>query len=918
MKRFIAFILAVFLMPVMCINSSAEEISSSEYENMATGLLRTLEVIDEEYNCGDYITRNEFSVIICRLAGITVSAETTSRVFSDVSEESEYAPYIKCISDMGLISGYSDNTFRGEENISVMETLTVLIRLLGYSEIAAVKGGYPTGYVSIAKQLKLLSGTACGFNGIITKGELAVISANALEREIYSVSSVEGDSVVMEASGVTLLKSSFGISVFDGIVEATEVTRLMGDAEDVSSRFIIVGEQMILSEDVEANEFLGYSVKAYCEEKASGMFCLRFISLKPGENEVTEIKISEIDGIEDYNILLMDENGKIKKYPYGKTSPVIYNGISTTASFEYGMLSGAEGAVKLLDNTGDGKADVVFVDIYTDITVGAIDNSSFTVYDMYDKNNKILLDTYSDNPYVLIYNSDGMEIPFNVIKKYSVISIEKTLEDSKQTLVKAYVSDHKLNGKIEAINRNEDGVYITVNGTEVELTTACGINCKNEIEVGRFVEAGINVYGKCAYIKNMAGEFNYGYIVDAGKEDSFEGKILVKILTPDVQASVYYVSDKTIVDGKEFKNHNSEILTALNKGAEASLYVSGKKPDGLAIEPDCYCQTVRYRIDSDGNIDYIDTVLNTSSDGFVPGSRSNADGDNRLYMYNGGTLRYKINGRNLDGKIVVPANSLILRIPDVTNADFDYTDVENYKKGSSTMFADNGMYNVSAFFDGGDKIAADFFNVISVGATGWLGTSDPLPVFVKKTIVVTPDGEVVKKITLLEDGKTKELLCDKDIEFVIPEGNEISGKLSINDLKPGDLISYIEGKDGYMTDFELNYRAEDDMFIKGLRYDSDFNSAFRLISAYVGRVEEDGFEFKVTDDISEMENDDNFEVMLKPSCKITIYDGNEKGKNKVRSGSFNDFIGYDKANADCTKIIMQQRYSQAIMIYIIR
>ena len=85
---------------------------------------------------------------------------------------------------------------------------------------------------------------------------------------------------------------------------------------------------MILSEDVEANEFLGYSVKAYCEEKASGMFCLRFISLKPGENEVTEIKISEIDGIEDYNILLMDENGKTKKYPYGKTSPVIYNGIS--------------------------------------------------------------------------------------------------------------------------------------------------------------------------------------------------------------------------------------------------------------------------------------------------------------------------------------------------------------------------------------------------------------------------------------------------------------------------------------------------------------------------------------------------------------------------------------------------------------
>lgn len=919
MKRIIALFLAVSFFPLICNVSFAEESAVNEFEKCATGLLSAISVIDEEYNPEEYVSRNEFARMVCKLAGFS-DGDLSSEIspFSDVSSDSEFAPYIRCIRELKIISGYSDGTFRGEENISVMEVLTVFLRLLGYSKLAAVKGAYPAGYVMLAKQLKLLSGAGCGFDGEITKGNLAIIAVNALESEIYSAASVEGDSVVMENSGTTLLKSSFGITLFEGIVDATEVTRLFGDADDISSRFIMVDGLLILSEDVQANDFLGYSVKAYCEEKASGMFSLRYIAVNPGENTVYEMNVSEIDGIKDYNVILADENGKEKKYSYVKTAPVIYNGISTTEAFEYEMLSGAEGSLKLLDNNGDGKADVVFLNIYTDITVGATDSVSFTVYDMYDKNNNVQLDTYSDNPYVVIYNSEGMEIPFSVIKKRSVISIEKTLPDSGQTLIKAVVSDSKVSGKLEAVFSDGIETFITVNGETYSVTSTCLKNCEKEIEVGRVIEAGLDKYGKCAYIRNITGEFSFGYIIHAGKENAFEGKVNIKLLTTGGEAGIYSLSEKFNIDGREYKNYGDDLLSALNKGAEASLWLKGKKPENLNVEADFYTQPVRYRLNGNGEIDYIDTVLNESHEGSVLGTRANMNGNNRLYMFHEGALRYKINGRSLEGKIVVPADAVILQIPSYDDADKGYRNAENYKLVRSSMFADNQLYDVAAFFDGSDRISAGLYTVNYSSTTGWLGTSSPLPVFISCSTAVAPDGSVAKKVILFENGNSKTMFCENDTEFVIPEGNSISGSLRIDDLKTGDVISYVEGKEGYITDFELNYRAEDNLFIKGMRYDSDINGAFRFVSAYINRVEEDGFEMKVTDDISKMSDPEGMETLLKPSCKITVYDKSAKGKNRVRTGSYSELIGYEKAGSSCSQIIIQQRYIQSIMIYIVR
>jgi len=267
-KRLISLMLVFIISFSFVVVSQAEEEISMETAN-AVGLLKALGIADDSYLPRDNITRNDFIKIIYYLAGFAEPDLKTkpSSPFLDVSGDNGYIHYISEVKSMGLISGYSDNTFRGDENISFMEAMTITVRLLGYSKLAGAKGGYPTGYSIVAKELKLLNGMENTYSGYITKGDLAVLLANALETPVYSVDEVSQDNVKM-SSGRQLMESSFNMHLVKGIMEANDLTRLTGDAITVPSGGIIVNGQLIHTGKINPREYLGYSVKAYCKNNS--------------------------------------------------------------------------------------------------------------------------------------------------------------------------------------------------------------------------------------------------------------------------------------------------------------------------------------------------------------------------------------------------------------------------------------------------------------------------------------------------------------------------------------------------------------------------------------------------------------------------------------------------------------------------
>ncbi|MCD7947824.1 MAG: S-layer homology domain-containing protein, partial [Oscillospiraceae bacterium] len=84
------------------------------------------------------ITRGEFSALIIQYLEVSASGTST---FSDVSADDWTAGYIAAAADRGLMSGYSDGTFRPDASITRAEAVTVFNRLLGRDTSATLFDG---------------------------------------------------------------------------------------------------------------------------------------------------------------------------------------------------------------------------------------------------------------------------------------------------------------------------------------------------------------------------------------------------------------------------------------------------------------------------------------------------------------------------------------------------------------------------------------------------------------------------------------------------------------------------------------------------------------------------------------------------------------------------------------------------------
>jgi hypothetical protein len=85
-----------------------------------------------EFEAADYdapITRGRFINVFMRLLGASASVDGESR-FADVSAGSEYYAASAAASDMGLVSGYSDGTFRQDATIQRQELFAIVGRAL--------------------------------------------------------------------------------------------------------------------------------------------------------------------------------------------------------------------------------------------------------------------------------------------------------------------------------------------------------------------------------------------------------------------------------------------------------------------------------------------------------------------------------------------------------------------------------------------------------------------------------------------------------------------------------------------------------------------------------------------------------------------------------------------------------------------
>ena len=138
-------------------NKSDKEELSKTYE---MGILNENGIIvgdpDGDLREDDEITRAEFAAVLCRAMGCEDETENDNlkqkNYFPDVPAEHWAAGYVNFAYENGAISGFPDGNFYPEEKVTNEQVIKMLIGAWGYSDEAEKNGGYPNGYMKVAKE----------------------------------------------------------------------------------------------------------------------------------------------------------------------------------------------------------------------------------------------------------------------------------------------------------------------------------------------------------------------------------------------------------------------------------------------------------------------------------------------------------------------------------------------------------------------------------------------------------------------------------------------------------------------------------------------------------------------------------------------------------------------------------------------
>ena len=133
-------------------------------------------------NYDAYVTRAEFVKMAINASS---SKETAANIklnvslFPDVKNSYWGASYISVAINNGLVNGYLDGTFKPNNNVTLEEAVTIVLRLLGYTDGDLV-GSYPSAQLNKYKSLELDKNITANKGEKLTREDCMILLYNAL------------------------------------------------------------------------------------------------------------------------------------------------------------------------------------------------------------------------------------------------------------------------------------------------------------------------------------------------------------------------------------------------------------------------------------------------------------------------------------------------------------------------------------------------------------------------------------------------------------------------------------------------------------------------------------------------------------------------------------------------------------------
>ncbi len=796
LKKVLALVVAVAMIASMGLVASAanySDVASNASYADAVNLLSNLGIItgfeDGTFRPDETVTRAQAAAMIVRMLGLADEVEMGETDFTDVAADNWASGYINVAYANGIINGMGDGTFNPEGEVTYGQIVKMIVCALGYEPVALANGGYLGGGYLYAG-----SAQVTGFTKGVAGTANAAASRATVARLIYNALEVE----LMD-------QTSFSTGINGSTYEVLE-------------------NKTILSEKLELEKVDGVIVETYLSDYA----------YEEGDNTVTLVvtKSYADDEVAMYEaadelVLVADGTDAATLLGYTVTAYVGENEDGDEAVFAVAAKAGKNSALVL---------DTELIE--------AIDETSIVYYK--SETAKSTTEAEIQN-FVEIKNNDVEDIANMVVNGFNVGEVDLDIVSKVANLDEITLLDNDNDGDFEFVFATipaDDAVEFVVADVvqDDDIWTFTDEDEENEFEIdyenedmlftvvkdGKIVEADaieagnvitvldasapvVTVYVSSVVVEGTVDEVDDEvYTINgndyelssiamadetlaAGDEGLFyvnaSGKIaFVDTVNSIAGADLVYVIDADLSEG-DFGDDEYLVKVVTATGAVEVLTIKSKKVDVYTAEEEAE--------------DLTDAEAYEFVDGFegLVKIDTTAAGEIAVIYFPGSEEGFVANDRYYEeneveykeargtyGSVDLTADVLVFH-KDTTEEDLeDAITVTTV----GALFDDESSYKFTAY---GEEDEVPEVLVVEDAKTA-LSTEAPVMVVTKISDVVADDEDTVK-ITGVVAGATVSVIVDPDEVNALPE------------LEKGNVVLYAESGE-YVTDVEVLYTSNEE------------------------------------------------------------------------------------------------------------
>ena len=772
MKKIIGLLLVMCMMVIPV--SAYNDVSNDSNVFEAVTVLSNLDILngfeDGSFKPNQTITRAEMAKVIC-LALDCSNVSSAATPFDDVSPKHWANTYINTAYDLGIINGYGDGNFGPEDPVTYEQAVKMLVSALGYEKKAQSLGGYPTGYMMVANQEGITSGTTN--TGAANRGTVAKLTYNALTVPMMDQTSWGTNEQFNAIPTQSLLWSKLDAVKAEVVIDTIPLNK---DAETINlsmtsknvdkvaraNNFKDLDEDSITIIPVKINGvdlagLQGLKTTVILDKSDIDDIKLLGVVSKAGKNVSIDVDAELLVDDNDNGYVIYKKNADDDKESKFKVvaNPNIYVNLVQNNDYELGIDTN-DIVYSYVDTDNDGVYDTVYVQNTAVFVVGSVNVKSNKIYRDTDSGSMstyrpavITLDPENDNIDWVLYNADGKEIKLSDVKAGSVAAVNYSVDGAYEHYNITFYND-TIKGDVEQLYTENGKKYYTINGYDYTM-----LDANYTLTPGDEITA--KVYGdKIVSYDAREGVKNYGVVLATNTNTDFDTTYQLQVLTSTGKIITLNLADKYVKDqGREF-NFDTKFATD---------------------------DVITYELNSKGEIKACNITNSINTNGV-----------------------YKMSSEKLDSYYIT--NNTTVVITENAKGSNDKTTVF---VGSTDIFDETETYDYTVVYD--ENKEAEFV-VLYQAANQVNMNSDPI--FITKVATTTIAGDTRTKYTGYVNGELVEYTTAEDITLSLSK-NDVA-MFATN--SKGEIVNVevlADYNDGVYTvfntntfNYDLGIRVEDD------------------------------------------------------------------------------------------------------------